>query len=102
MKEEHKEVLKAWIDGATIQYQNVDGLWSDRQAYENCSTVWFSDGAIYSIKPKEIVTTTLIEIDKWYTDKFIHSTFTNRDEKTENLKLTWSPDGKTLLKAEVI
>ena len=98
MKEEHKEVLKAWIDGATIQYQNVDGLWSDRQAYENCSTVWFSDGAIYSIKPKEIVTTTRISKDY---DSHLHSTYSGAIH-THNLKLTWSPDGKTLLKAEVI
>lgn len=98
MKDNQKEVLKAWIDGTTIQYQNVDGLWSDRQAYENCSTVWFNDGTIYRIKPKEIVTTTCIEKDYVHG---LHATYSGTTKK-HNLKLTWSPDGKTLLKAEVI
>lgn len=101
MQEDQKEVLKAWIDGKTVQYQ-IGSDWCDCNTYEECTRVTFNNSIIYRIKPKNIVTTTLIEIDKWYDDKFIHSTFTNRDEKTENLKLTWSPDGKTLLKAEVI
>jgi len=101
MKEYQKEVIKAWLDGETVQYQ-LGSNWCDCKPYEDAVRVFFNDDIVYRIKPKNIVTTTFIELDKWYNDKFIHSTFTNQDEKTENLKLTWSPDGKTLLKAEVI
>ena len=101
MKQYQKEVIKAWLDGETVQYQ-LGSNCCDCNPYEDAVRVFFNDDIVYRIKPKNIVTTTLIEIDKCYDDKFIHSTFTNRDEKTENLKLTWSPDGKILLKAEVI
>jgi len=101
MKEYQKEVIKAWLDGETVQYQ-LGSKWCDCKPYEDAVRVFFNDDIVYRIKPKNIVTTTFIELDKWYNDKFIHSTSTNQEPNKDNLKLTWSPDGKTLLKAEVI
>lgn len=98
MKEDQKEVLKAWIDGTTIQYQSTDGSWSDCSNFSECTRVDFLDSSIYRIKPKNIVTTTRITKD--CVDNF-HSTYSS-DLSIHNLKLTWSPDGKTLIKAEVI
>lgn len=96
MKEDQKEVLKAWIDGASIQYQSSDGSWGDCYDYGDCDRVYFNNGSIYRIKPKNVVTTTCIE-----RDNNLHCTYTHGFKKP-NLKLTWSPDGKTLIKAEVI
>lgn len=98
MKEDQKEVLKAWIDGAAIQYQSTDGSWGDCHDYGECDRVYFNDGSIYRIKPKNIVTTTRITKD---CGSYLHSTYSG-DLNIHNLKLTWSPDGETLIKAEVI
>ncbi len=51
MKEDQKEVLKAWIDGETVQYQ-LGSYWCDCNPYEECTRVYFNDGSIYRIKPK--------------------------------------------------
>lgn len=96
MQEDQKEVIKAWLDGETVQYQL--GLnWCDCHTYEESKYLFFNSDDIYRIKPKNIVTSTFIT----QTDSVIHYTHTF-SRHTHNLKLTWSPDGKTLLKAEVI
>ncbi len=100
MKEDQKEVLKAWIDGASIQYQSSDGSWGDCHDYGDCDRVYFNDDSIYRIKPKNIVTTTRIERDT-SNGLHLHHAY-NGTIMPHNLSLTWSPDGKTLIKAEVI
>ena len=52
MKKDQKKVLKAWIDGETIQYQSSDGLWRDCLEYVECNRMCFNDDGIYRIKPK--------------------------------------------------
>ena len=42
----HAELIKAWADGAEIQYQDFDGSWKDD--YPN----WV-EGTEYRIKPEE-------------------------------------------------
>lgn len=102
MKEDQKEVLKAWIDGETIQYQSSDESWGDCHGYGETGGVYFSDRSIYRIKPKNIVTTTCIKITDYPgQERDTHVTFSGSN-MIQNLKLTWSPDGKTLIKAEVI
>lgn len=98
MKEDQKEVIKAWIDGATIQCKCGDSDWYDIRNFEDYVRVYFNDDSIYRIKPKEIVTTTYIKRDFTYG---LHATYSGALH-THNLILTWSPDGETLLKAEVI
>ena len=98
MKEDQKEVLKAWIDGSVIEYYNSSlKQWLDCSEFKDCDVVKFDSNDTYRIKPKNIVTTTYIERDIGTT----HATYSN-GSKTPNLKLTWSPDGQTLIKAEVI
>ena len=99
MREDQKEVLKAWIDGVAIQYQSTDGSWGDCHDYGECERVFFNDCSVYRIKPKNIVTTTYIE--RTTDGRNLHNTYSDNIMK-RNLKLTWSTDGKTLIKAEVI
>lgn len=94
MKENQKEIIKAWIDGEVIQYK-LGSDWSDCNPYEECTRVYFNDGSIYRIKPKNIVKTTFIEQDG------LGGFQTFSFNPQPNLRMTFSPEGK-LLKAEVI
>jgi hypothetical protein len=94
---DQKDVLIAWINGEILQYRNSNGTWSDCAKFCEVNSIRL-DESTYRIKPKEIVSTTRIEFESNYGG--FHSTYTNKD--IDNLRLTWSEDGKTLLKAEVI
>jgi hypothetical protein len=93
---DHKDVLIAWINGEILQYRNSNGTWSDCVKFREVTSIRLGEFT-YRIKPKEIVTTTYIQ----QTEGVLHSTHTN-SVFHHNIKLTWSPDGETLLKAEVI
>jgi hypothetical protein len=56
---DQKDVLIAWINGETIQYQDQDtnGSWYDYAKFCEVGSIWLDDEAIYRIKPKEIVNT---------------------------------------------
>jgi hypothetical protein len=94
---DQKDVLIAWINGETIQVK-VGDTWHNCSKFAECHSIGISDGQ-YRIKPKEIVSTTCI-------GRFAdggHQTYSAKGEgNIHNLRLTWSDDGKTLLKAEVI
>ncbi len=95
------EVIVAWINGNTVQYKNGD-TWGDFPKIDSVHHIILDDAwDDFRIKPKEIVTTTCIglETNAYHT----HSTYTRYpNEHVHNLRLTWSEDGETLLKAEVI
>jgi hypothetical protein len=94
---DQKDILIAWINGETIQYQNSNGTWSDCYNFDEIDAISF-DEFTYRIKPKEIVTTTCIKFEFG-----THPTYTRfPDLHLHNLRLTWSADGITLIKAEVI
>jgi hypothetical protein len=99
MKEYQKEVIKAWIDGETIQWQLNDGSWYDAHAFGDCNRVYFNDDVVYRIKPVPVVTETLIETYIGYQGDQSHATYSDTNVK-KNLRLTWE-DNK-LVKAEVI
>lgn len=92
MKEDQKEIIKAWIDGQVIQFKDVDGLWRDRQTYGNCNIVYFNDGAIYRIKPE--ISITEVSVFEDGTSVEINDLF------KANLRLTF--ENGELRKAEVI
>lgn len=92
MKEDQKKVLKAWIDGATIQYQSSDGSWGDCHNYGDCDRVYFNDGSIYRIKPK--ISITEVSVFEDGTNVEINDLF------KANLRLTF--ENGELRKAEVI
>ena len=97
MKDNQKEVLKAWIDGKACEYKYTGtDVWADCTPFIELS---FLHGVDYRIKPKELVTTTRIERSTEVAG--LHTTYSGTIMK-HNLKLIWSPDGQTLLKAEVI
>jgi hypothetical protein len=95
---DQKDVLIAWINGETIQIQLGDN-WLDCDPFDKRQNIAVGGSHEYRIKPKKIVTSTCIERDV-RTEGF-HVTYSS-DMKIHNLRLTWSEDGKTLIKAEVI
>lgn len=95
---DQKDVLIAWINGEDIPYLSSHGDWHDCHNFHEVGSISF-DEFTYRIKPKEIVTTTCIQRDPLNAGS--HITYSS-GVKTKNLRLTWSEDGKTLLKAEVI
>ena len=92
MKEDQKKVLKAWIDGATIQYQSSDGSWGDCHGYGETDRVYFNDGSIYRIKP-EISVSEINVFDSKYGVEI-------NDLFKANLRLTF--ENGELRKADVI
>jgi hypothetical protein len=95
---DQKDVLIAWINGEDIQI-NMGNEWKDCSKFRTYDTIGVGGPYEYRIKPKEIVTTTCIQRDPL--NAAAHITYSS-GVKTKNLRLTWSPDGKTLLKAEII
>jgi hypothetical protein len=96
---EKPEVIIAWINGETVQYKSC-GWWRDFAKIESKDCILInSEADDFRIKPKEIVTTTRIKLEE--SEPKLHITYSGVDQK-HNLRLTWSEDGKTLLKAEVI
>ncbi len=96
---DQKDVLIAWINGETIQFKNYNGLWEDCNQFFETDKIYTDDSHEYRIKPKEIVTTTHIKPDSY--NKGLHITYSGQ-VYPHNIRLTWSEDGETLLKAEVI
>jgi hypothetical protein len=95
---DQKDVLIAWINGEAIEVK-LGAHWCECDEFTNRTRIFIEDGLEYRIKPKEIVTTTFIVR---YADGG-HQTYSAKvDNNIHNLRLTWSEDGKTLLKAEVI
>lgn len=98
MKQDQKEVLKAWIDGAIIQYKELDGSWRDCNSFEYCEKVNFYKNDEYRIKPQLYVTETYIST---YKDHEVTRHYTySEPNSSKNLRLTWEDD--KLVKAEVI
>jgi hypothetical protein len=95
---DQKDVLIAWINGEDIQWKGQDTLWHECVKFNEVDRIYLDD-LTYRIKPKEIVTTTCIQRD--VSNAGLHVTYST-GVKTHNLRLTWSEDGETLLKAEVI
>jgi hypothetical protein len=93
---DQKDVLIAWINGETIEV-NLGDQWSECDDFNNRVKIFVEDGYEYRIKPKEIVTTTLVGRQA----NGFHSLYSG-SEHPHNLRLTWAEDNKTLLKAEVI
>ncbi len=94
---DQKDVLIAWINGEDIQWKCED-MWHDCEKFDAVDRIYL-DNLTYRIKPKEIVTTTHIKPDSY--NKGLHITYSGQ-VYPHNIRLTWSEDGETLLKAEVI
>ncbi len=96
---DQKDVLIAWINGEDIQWKGEGThVWYDCWKFDEADRIYLDD-LTYRIKPKEIVTTTHIKPDSY--NKGLHITYSG-EVYPHNIRLTWSEDGETLLKAEVI
>lgn len=72
---EKPEVIIAWLNGETVQYQRSSGAWGDFPEVKDVHTILLDDHwTDFRIKPKEIVTTTRIERDT-FTGLGLHSTY---------------------------
>ena len=52
MKHKHAELIKAWADGAQIQWKDCHGDWNDCMSYGNNRPAWHPEDE-YRIKPEE-------------------------------------------------
>ena len=90
----HAEVIKAWADGAQIQFRNVrtDRNWTDMPM---CSPTWY-ETVEYRIKPE--VKPDIVVCAYAFARGVI---LTDAKEKLANLILTFDGDTRELKSAEV-
>ncbi len=87
--QKHAKLIKAWADGAEIEYR-----WLDQSKWCSTSTLTWRDECEYRIKPKpDVVTFECLEINDG--DVFFAL-------GKDNLKLTWCGETGKLKSAEVI
>lgn len=84
------EVIKAWADGADIQFKR-GSTWED---YDNSEGFSDFDFGIWRVKPEAIVIENYIWLDDNCTRVSVSS--------SPNVRFTFDPDTKSLIKAEVI
>jgi hypothetical protein len=86
----HAELIKAWADGAEIQYKPIDGVWVTEEP------LWCEEYE-YRIKPEskpDVVR---------YTQAFMTSSGTwGKPSEFDNLKLTFDGETGELKSAEVL
>ena len=101
----HAELIKAWADGAEIEYYDTDAQWRTVS-----DPTWVKERS-YRVKPEpkpDVVVVGIVEMEKdikpellhlaAYKTKFIVSEHWERD----NIKLTFDGESGTLLRAEVL
>lgn len=92
MGQPHKyaAVIKAWADGAEVQYSLDERVWTDLP-----SPMFANPDATYRVKPKNITVHRKVHFD---TGNQITRTYYSSDP---NIEYTFDPDGK-LLDAKVL
>ena len=87
----HAELIKAWADGAEIQFLDIYNEWKPAGEHPQ----WFGHN-VFRIKPEptpDVITYDFIELDG---EEAMFATGKN------NLKLTWCGETRKLKSAEVI
>ena len=89
----HAAIIKAWADGAEVQYSLDERVWTDLP-----SPMFANPDATYRVKPKNITVKRLMSFDYRY-----HTTRTYAVDHGDpaNIEFTFDPDGK-LLDAKVL
>ena len=89
----HKEIIKAWLDGETIELKHPNSnIWNTLEPEDTCSEMpYFSDCYHYRIKPKNIKVHRKVSL---YRGKYavIHQT----DKEKGNVEYTFSPEGELI------
>ena len=95
MKHKHAEVIKAWADGAEIEYwSNYEGRW----ILLNMESPGWELGFKYRVKPTpkpDVVKNVIC----WFTNQIL---FESESECGQNLRLTFDGETGKLKAAEVI
>lgn len=92
----HAELIKAWADGATIQFKNREGNWED---FDNDYALpWITDLGV-RIKPEP--TPDVVVLSHFYYELLEERWFAT-GRKTSNLKLTFDGETGELKSAEVL
>jgi hypothetical protein len=89
----HAEIIKAWADGAEIEYLNILS-----QKWQFCPIPSWNDSSKYRIKPEpkpDVVQYLLVK-------PLYISRVTTFQNKADNLKLTFDGETGELKKAEVL
>jgi hypothetical protein len=91
----HAEVIKAWADGAKIEYRNNNMKdWDDMP---ECSPLWY-ETVEYRIKPQEVIKIYNVSLQQGFTLVDTNNTLYH----PYNLVLTFDEVSGHLRKAEVI
>ena len=100
MKHKHAELIKAWADGAEIQFREYEGEWNDFQP--NGYVCWHQDME-YRIKPEPKPDIVLYAIAENCKNDFSNVTFADKFLTSYcNLKLIFDGETCKLINAEVI
>lgn len=97
----HAELIKAWADGAVIQYKVREGEWKD--VYNNNPT--WNEWETYRVKPEpkpDVVKYSCVHNHYDYIDQVFIANATSYKSKHNNIKLTFDGETGKLKKAEVI
>lgn len=86
------EVIKAWADGADIQFKR-GSTWED---YDNSEGLPDFDFGIWRVKLEAIVVENYIWLDASHNETRISVS------SSPNVRFTFDPDTKSLIKAEII
>lgn len=92
----HSELIKAWADGAEIQYKSWQGVW---ESYLPGDSPMWDVNSEYRIKPEvkpDVVMYAFVNED------FCTGTYPHNEDKENNLKLTFDGETGDLKSAEVI
>jgi hypothetical protein len=98
MKHKHAELIKAWADGAIIQYKDIKGLWIDM---DWIMPNWDSCECEFRIKPEpkpDVVKSFYANLNYHFQGMHISA----RLDEVHNLKLTFDGETGKLKSAEVL
>lgn len=98
MKHKHAELIKAWADGAEIEWQDFKGEWKITKCPH-----WFVNRC-YRIKPEpkpDVVRYVTAEFAEFFDNYRVSNIFKERYER-HNLKLTWDGETGALKSSEVL
>jgi len=97
-KRPHSKLIKAWANGAVIQFRDSDNRWQD---YWNNDPSWEED-AEYRIKPDIPQADDTIVMYAWANLHDLEIELMPNQNSLDNLRLVFDRQHGRLLKAEVI
>jgi hypothetical protein len=102
MKKPHKhaEVIKAWADGAEIEY--LETMTSKEPYWANAPMPKWSEETMYRVKPEPKPDVVYYGAFDLIGSTTIDSCFTKMNDEGDQIKLTFDGETRKLIKAEVL